>query len=243
MNTEGSCQAPPWEAAPFGVVSLLEMLEFAARDFLDLSYNVGVMLGALRRFGQQPNDLGRAIGQSMSGLPEKCKRLDLPVTGGLLGDFMVESLSGMSDSEKAEVLRNLKVTGDLRINNVKFSAERMVQHIETIYRGLRIELSSLLLRVIPREKGAYISEEWLADTVLFAKFPDTVVEFHRAGRCYAYGENTACVFHLMRVVDFLLGEVAGKLMIPYDPRTWSAVGQYITKQMEQKYQTKTDDWK
>ena len=47
----------------------------------------------------------------------------------------------------------------------------------------------------------------------------------------------------MRVVDFYLCKVAGKLEIDYDPRSWSAVGKFIAKQMEQKYHTKTDDWK
>jgi len=233
-------QLAPWYQR--GVVSLLDMLEFAARDFLDLSHNVGMMLGALQRLNRQPGDLGQSLGQSLSGLPEKCKRLNLPVTAQFMGEWMVEAFAGMTDQEKAESLALLRTTGEVHVKT-NFSAERMVQHVETIYRSLRIELSSLLLRVIPREKAKYCNEQWLQDSPGLARYPDTIEEFQRAGRCYAYGENTACVFHLMRVAEFYLTKVAQSLQADFDPLNWSAIGKLINKNMEQKYQTKTDDWK
>lgn len=226
-----------------GVVSLLDMLEFAARDFLDLSYNVGMMLGALNRLNQRPNELGREISQSISALPDECKRLDLPVTGQFLGDFLVEAFSGMGDKEKAEAFRHLQTTGEFRLMNVNLSAERMVQHVETIYRSFRAELSSLQLRVVPREKNGYINEKWLTETLLFTKYPDTVDEMKRAGRCYAYGENTACVFHLMRVAEFYFTKVAQSLQDTFDPKNWSEISRLIGKKMEQKYPEKSAEWR
>src|SRR5437879_5446787 len=66
-------------------------------------------------------------------------------------------------------------------------------------------------------------------SAIYSKFPDTAEEFQKAGRCFAYGENTACVFHLMRVVDFYLREVARSLNISYDARNWHGIGTTITE--------------
>jgi hypothetical protein len=74
-------------------------------------------------------------------------------------------------------------------------------------------------------------------------FPLAWEEMQSAGRCYALSEPTACVFHLMRVIDAGLRSVADSLNIGYDARNWSVIGNKIQSKMEEKYGNKTDDWK
>lgn len=214
-----------------------DMLEFAARDLLDLSYHVGLLLGALRRFGQEPNELGRGIGQSISTLPGTCNRLDLPVTGSLLGDLLVEAFSGMTDDAKAEAWRNLQATGELRINNANFSAERMVQHVEMVYKSLRVELSRLMLRVVPKERASYCAPDWLVDSRIYNHFPQAWQEFQAAGKCYAYGEGTACAFHLNRALEWGLKTLAVKLGKRFDRNSWETHLKDIDKELEARYGT------
>jgi hypothetical protein len=108
------------------------------------------------------------------------------------------------------------------------------------------ELSGHESRLTPqaaKEKARYCDPNWLADSILANKYVETVDEFQKAGRCFAYGENTACIFHLMRVTDFYFRRVADSLNLSYDSRNWQGIGDKITRSMEQKYQNKSDDWR
>jgi hypothetical protein len=132
---------------------------------------------------------------------------------------------------------------NIEIRGAVLAPDLWRNHTQSIYRTLRAKLGSLLLKAIPKEKARYCKPEWLTDTALFSKYADLVDEFQRAGRCFSYGENTACIFHLMRVKDFCLRKVAESLGASYDARNWNGIGQKISDNMQQKYQTKRDDWK
>ena len=82
-----------------------------------------------------------------------------------------------------------------------------------------------------------------SDPEIERAFPSTIPEFERAGRCFAYDEPTACVFHLMRVLDYGLKSLAVNLGTTYDSQSWQTVGNYIETRMREKYQTKTEEWK
>ena len=207
------------------------MLEFAARNYLEICHRFGIVLGT----GKEPDP--NVVRDLWTGLLKETVRLDLPVTREhivcLFEDFAKRNPTKVKfDSEGFE------------FSGAQLDLSRMQHHVEAIYNTLRAELGSILLRAIPKEKSEFCNPAWLTDTILFKKFPDAVDELQRAGRCFAYGENTACVFHLMRVTDFLLRNVSDSLPgVSYDSRNWQAIGDNIRKRIEQKYQTKTDDWK
>ena len=96
---------------------------------------------------------------------------------------------------------------------------------------------------IPREKLENATPIRFYGTSIEENFPSTLEEFCSAGKCIAFEENTAGVFHLMRIVDCGLRAVAASLQFDYDARNWMGIGKEITRRMEQKYQTKTDEWK
>lgn len=105
------------------------------------------------------------------------------------------------------------------------------------------ELESRIFLQLAADKAAYADPKWLLNTSIETAFPSTITEFQNAGRCYAYDESTACMFHLMRVVDFGLRSVAAALGIDYNARAWDGIAKAITGKMEEKYQNKTVDWR
>ena len=227
---------PPWETVPLGVVSLLAMLEFSARSYVEISYQFGLVLAALRKPEPAVHDLSK----SFEKLLVEANRLSLFVTRDALGEMLMEITKAHPGS--------VKITGEgddrvVHYTNTGLDSDRTCHHIEAIYATMKAELGTILCKAIPREKAKFCDPKWLTTGPVFAKFPDAVDEFQKAGRCFAYGENTACVFHLMRVADFCFRKVAESLNISYDARNWHGIAKAITKQMEQKYQTKTDDWK
>jgi hypothetical protein len=207
------------------------MIEFYARTYLEIVHQFGILLGA-----GKPCDPD-VIRDVWTDLMEETVRMGLPVTKEHIDGVVLELVGENPESFK------LTGGGHFEIIGAALPHERMRHHAEAIYTTLTAELGSLQLRAIPREKSRYCDAKWLADGILMMKYPDTVDEFQRAGRCFAYGENTACIFHLMRVTEFYLKKVADSLQVPFHAINWGEIAKHITKEMEKKHQVKTDEWK
>jgi hypothetical protein len=223
---------PIWETAPFGLASLLDMFDFSAHDFTEISYKFGQLLARLKSQPVEANPLG----EGLTILIQRGPQLGLDVT-------VQQLISLMAEIAKETPQSLIKSSDGIQIVGGQLSDERMVYHIECLYSTLQAELRSIKFKAIPKEKNRYCDPAWLTDSAMFTKFPDSVDELQRAGRCFAYGENTACVFHLMRVTDFYLRKVADSLNITYDASNWHGIGEKIRGKMEQKYQSKTDEWR
>jgi hypothetical protein len=219
-----------WES--YGVVSLLDMLEFAANKYVELSHDLGALRATLRKREPDVDVLSNALNRILSDANTLGLRVTRDQIGTMMREFVEYDPTGASLED-----------GQLRIKGTALNVDRLCHHIESVYSVLKSELGSISIKAVPRDKDAYIDVKWLTTSIMFQKYPDTVDEFQAAGRCFAYGENTACVFHLMRIVDFYLRKVAESLRITYDARNWHGIGEAINRKMEAKYQTKTDEWK
>jgi hypothetical protein len=215
------------------VVSLLAMLDFSAREYVELSYQLGLLLATFSDRKFDPSTAGKNI----TTLLREANRLNLAVTKEHINSMLLEMRNDESGNITLSPDRtSISITGQLE-------QARVCHNLESIYTAMRAELGQILLKAIPKEKNNFCDPKWLLDTKIFSRFPDTVDEFQKAGRCFAYGENTACVFHLMRVADFFLCKVAESLGAVYDAHTWSGIGNVINRKMQEKYQTKSDEWK
>jgi hypothetical protein len=207
----------PWEVRPHGVVSLLDMLRFAAEDFwkacqlLTLLTDEPVVL-------KHPNGRANAV-NTMNELLKHCYNLKLRVS--------------LKEAEKMLPAFNAPNTPLPRIRE-------MSHHLSSV---IHSELDDEMFFYMEPSRVEYFHPFWLVDKPIYDTFRRAHEEMQSAGRCYAYGEPTACVFHLMRVVDAGFRSVAASLGINYDARNWSGIGQKIQSKMEEKYSTKTDDWK
>lgn len=47
----------------------------------------------------------------------------------------------------------------------------------------------------------------------------------------------------MRIAEFCFIKVAHSLGTRFNPNTWSSIGEHISSKMDQKYQSKSDEWK
>jgi hypothetical protein len=208
------------------------MLEFSAETYVDIAQQLGMIIGALKGQGTATHDFNKAFNTILGD----AESLGLVVTRDQVARMIVEQVS--ADRTKAHL-----TDGVLHIQDQAIDPNRLLYHMETVITVLKSELRSIKFRAIPKEKARYCDPKWLTDGVLFDKYPDTVDEFQRAGRCFAFGENTACIFHLMRVTEFYLNKVADSLGVPFNPLGWDHIGKHLTKEMEKKYHDKTAAWK
>jgi len=85
--------------------------------------------------------------------------------------------------------------------------------LDQVFSSLLIELRNRLMFIVPSTEDAkyyYVrgaSHSFWSEKVMYA-FPDDAIE---AGNCFAVGRYTACVFHLMRMMEKVVQEFATKV--------------------------------
>jgi hypothetical protein len=193
------------------------MLRYAAEDFWKASEVLATLAG-FPLLLSHPN--GRAnVTKAVNELLENCEKLKLKIS--------------LREAEKMLPSFNNPSTSPDRI-------QQMAAHLSSV---IHSELDGELFFQMEASKIDYWHPAWLMDRPLYAAFPRAHQEMQSAGRCYAYGEPTACVFHLMRVIDAGLRSVANSLQVNYDARNWSGITDKIEKEMGKKYPDKSEDWK
>jgi hypothetical protein len=77
------------------------------------------------------------------------------------------------------------------------------------------------------------------------KFPSTAYDAIEACRCFALGRNTACVFHLMRVLERGLAAFAKRFGVPADHTNWHTIIEGIESAVRNmsKDPVRPSDWK
>jgi hypothetical protein len=217
-----------------GVVSRSEVLIFAAGHFwraaetlAEMKNNPGIAKSPF---------MAREMRESLDRLMANLRALNLPVAVSEFEKFnrwmnhFVRELSEIADLEKQK-------QAFLKSEPVVRSR---LEHLSSVVES---ELQSRLFFHMQADRVENWERKWLTDTVIYENFPKAHEEFQSAGRCYSYGETTACVFHLMRVIDSGLRLVYLSLGATYDARNWDGIAKKIETEMEQKYQSKSIDWK
>lgn len=78
------------------------------------------------------------------------------------------------------------------------------------------------LGIDPGEARTYMNAGWIGEEVL-NKFPGLHWEAAEAGNCFALERDTACVFHLMRILEYGLASFAESLNVPIANPNWHQV--------------------
>jgi hypothetical protein len=122
-------------------------------------------------------------------------------------------------------------------------SEEMRSRFDNLSSVIHSELEQRIFYAVPSDRQDYCRPGWLIDSPVSANFPKALTEFQCAGRCLAYGESTAAVFHSMRALDSGLKLVYESLGEKYDARNWDGIARKIESEMTRKHQDKTRDWR
>jgi len=130
---------------------------------------------------------------------------------------------GLEQSRKqASRARDLMVFG----KSPEEIAELIKHHLRSISELIKSEMESSLFFHVPFEKAKYYKPvEPLFGKDVHDNFPSAEFDIREAGNCFAFGRQLACVFHLSRVVEALLGAIDKDLGIIDRNTTWNY---YIT---------------
>jgi hypothetical protein len=114
---------------------------------------------------------------------------------------------------------------------------------QALHERIEDELGLELLFQIPREMIRFYQWGDGIGSELRESFPSCLGEFEAAGRCIAYGEATAAVFHLVRVMDKGFRVVADSIKYKYENSNWGGIGRAIRDIIHANGKNHSDEWK
>lgn len=197
---------------PYKLWNLWEMLKIFAEDFIDL-------------------------GQAFQSIPN-CfyiaeQNPDTPMTEDELNDLKQGLIRLKHDCDKMR----LKVSSAIIAQKLNDLPQNH-RELDTIIEIVKQEIQANLFLFVPAYRASHY--EWEAPKELTAYFPKASIELIRAGKCYAKGEYTACVFHSMRAAEIGLRSLATYLDVtfqfPIELADWKNIIDQVEKQIKVKQQ-------
>jgi hypothetical protein len=123
------------------------------------------------------------------------------------------------------------------------TGRRLEEEFFQLYRNLDREISAQAIYFVPKERSSYCEPSSpLFGLPVYEKFKKATTDIEEAGKCLAFGRGTACVFHLMRIMEVGLRSLAKGLGIPYAP-SWESYLRQIETKISEKHSKKTKKWK
>jgi hypothetical protein len=192
-----------WDRSHHRLWSLLAMLEFCARRFL----------GTVQFIAQMELILGEGASLENEHAWER-GRENINRAADLCRDI------GLLSAEDA--LRSLAL-------NFRSDSRGWPQVQRDLFRDARarieFDLRNRKFFTIAPEKSSYYENPTLFGPVVATKFIKLTDEIRRAGTCFALDQPTACVFHLMRVMELAVQRFASRLGVPINTQrdTWDHI--------------------
>ena len=91
--------------------------------------------------------------------------------------------------------------------------------LQTVYSRMKFDMNQIVAVRIPDDGVKHYEQEHLFGALVFRSFAAAKDDIKSAGTCLAIGQNTASVFHSMRVVEHGMRAVAGELWVNIKNKT------------------------
>jgi len=207
----------PWIDSPYSLISWSDMEQFSARAFYLLGYSIGAI----------PMEVAGSVEESQFPVMQ----LDLPSSDPLKDKIAkhVATAETWCDSidlsfSCAHVKRfQERLKGEITPNEILRYASELRQRIAD-------EMKGKLFFHVPADRVEFYSQRELFGADVNAKFPSIVFDMVEAGNCYAMGRGTACVFHLMRIMEVGVQEFGANLGVTLvQEKNWQNILDEINK--------------
>jgi hypothetical protein len=196
----------PWVSSPYSLISWWDMERFAAASFQQIVSGLLHISGQLDRLPPdvEAGDLAVKYIPIVTAVREECQKIGLTTSIACATDF-ISLADGMTVKDLTRSLRELDNT-------------------------IRREMQGCLFFHVPYPQAAFYSQPHLFGVRVAVKFPEMSYDIVEAGNCYAMGRSTACVFHLMRVMEIAVQVFGAKLGVTFtDRKDWHNIGDETAK--------------
>ena len=196
------------------------MLTFNAHEFICLTEELTI---AACRFTREEKPIGDAAKD--------------------LAEALSETISHAELINATICLARLKRLKERMENHPQLAGDEVAQELKLCIDLAHEQMSEKLFLFIPSDRAKFYQQpEPLFGKEVFDAFPSAVDDVAEAGKCLATDRATACVFHMMRVMEAGLKALAKALKIAYAP-SWESYLKQIDSQIQIKHQKKSRAWK
>jgi hypothetical protein len=150
------------------------------------------------------------------------------------GEVLTDGQAGALGGALGELMRECEKL-DLPMTNLLL--KRIQHQLTELLSRFSDELSTTVMFKVESSKAIYVDPSWLMTTPLYTRFPNAWKEMQSAGKCYAYGEGTACSFHLNRALEWGLKTLAVHIGKSFNRNSWDAHLKDIERELEARYKT------
>lgn len=113
----------------------------------------------------------------------------------------------------------------------KPSNEILGQSLGGVVNTVKAELGGIIFLRINKSDQHYYEKESLFGDRVAENFSDAKYDITEAGKCLALNRSTACVLHLMRVLELGLNSLANHFQVPFTHVNWNQVIEQIESQI------------
>ena len=112
----------------------------------------------------------------------------------------------------------------------RLTSKELIQALSETENSIRREMSLVNFFYMPSEQADFYSQDELFGVAVNAKFPSIQYDIVEAGNCFAMGRSTACVFHLMRIMEVGVQSLGNKLgVLSVATKNWQPIVDEINK--------------
>lgn len=98
---------------------------------------------------------------------------------------------------------------------------------------IRLEMEGVLFFHVPSERAVFYGKDDLFGIDFAVMFPSLQSDMVEAGNCLAVGRGTACVFHLMRIMEAGVQSFGAKLGVSFpQDKNWQVILNEATKALK-----------
>jgi hypothetical protein len=191
------------------------MLKFLPYDLLNATWHLGVaQQDANRKRDSTPSrlaELDREFYQeAVNMMRAHCERLELN--------------SALDQVDRMDTT--------IKVGSIFGAYHTFSEQAQQLFECMETDLGRRLFMFMPLAESKYYEQEELFGPRVKTRFPEANKEIVAAGNCYATGNYTACVFHLMRVT-----EMGARAMV-----TGLKVQKYLLNRKGQQIPVELCDW-
>lgn len=189
-----------YESNSLKLVSLLDILKHDAQAFVLLMGSLHYMQGTLQFediSAPLPEELIPNIQKTVNTIADQCKKLKLNSA--------------------------LKVINYIANNFTESKCGQLCQSLSILKDIIHEELGEHVFLIIPQERAIWLNKQDAFGQNVSEKFNSAQGDIIEAGSCYAVGLYTACVFHLMRVLEHGLGALAKDVNLKFYRQSWGVI--------------------
>jgi hypothetical protein len=201
---------PPWYSNR--LISWWDMEKFSAEHYFNLGRAFCQLEQLLASFGPVlTTDDAQWLQDGLPSLAYDCRRISLKETAKCVDRLVSRAATGAN-------------CNDLKI---RFDDLRVLFHSE---------MESNVFQWIPPHEAEYFTQpKPLMGDAVAANFPSAKYDIEESGKCLALNRDTACVLHLVRVLEVALDVIGDNIGLnPHSP-TWNAYLTGITPAALKKY--------